>query len=111
LQALLDLHPYVRVILASAPLASANETEEFAAWLRTVPDSHIKEWSSQPGNYQLMTKQGELTNGTAAQLGMQHMVAAGQFCLQETCKLNGVPETVHAMAQPTYVQGARQLCM
>ncbi|WIA28468.1 hypothetical protein OEZ86_011012 [Tetradesmus obliquus] len=56
--ALLDLHPYVRVILASAPLASVNETEEFEAWLRTVPDSHIKEWSSQPGNYQLMTKQG-----------------------------------------------------
>jgi hypothetical protein len=68
-QALLDLHPYVRVILASAPLASANETEEFAAWLRTVPDSHIKEWSSQPGNYQLMTKQGEAVMAAAARTG------------------------------------------
>lgn len=59
LQALLDLHPYVRVMLASAPLANASQAEEFKAWLRTVPDSHIKEWSSQPGNYQLMTKQGK----------------------------------------------------
>lgn len=70
LQALLDLHPYVRVILASAPLASVNETEEFEAWLRTVPDSHIKEWSSQPGNYQLMTKQGALcSRGTRLAAG------------------------------------------
>lgn len=80
LQALLDLHPYVRVILATAPLASATETEEFAAWLRTVPDSHIKEWSSQPGNYQLMTKQGEAAADASSTVhaGLQQCRAAAQ---------------------------------
>ncbi len=59
LQALHDLQPYVHVMLASAPLANSTQVGEFDAWLRTVPDSHIKEWSSQPGNYHLMTMQGE----------------------------------------------------
>lgn len=45
-------------MLLSKPLATSDDVAGFEAWLHTVPDSHIKDWSSQPGNYQLMTKQG-----------------------------------------------------
>eukprot|EP00878_Enallax_costatus_P008075 GHUV01008445.1.p1 GENE.GHUV01008445.1~~GHUV01008445.1.p1 ORF type:complete len:900 (+),score=338.15 GHUV01008445.1:421-3120(+) len=58
LTALHDLSPNVRVLLSSPPLASTDDMAAFEAWLKTVPDSHIRDWSSQPGNYQLMTKQG-----------------------------------------------------
>jgi hypothetical protein len=45
-------------MLASAPLATGPQVAEFNQWVATVPDAHIREWKSQPGNFQLMTKQG-----------------------------------------------------
>ncbi len=47
------------VILARAPLATQAEVQAFESWVNSVPDAHIKEWKAQPGNYHLMTKQGE----------------------------------------------------
>ena len=58
LQELLALKPWVTVILASAPLATFAEVKSFESWVDAVPDAHIKEWKAQPGNFQLMTKQG-----------------------------------------------------
>lgn len=52
------LKPWVTVILASAPLATHQEVATYDAWVNAVPDAHIREWKSQPGNYHLMTKQG-----------------------------------------------------
>eukprot|EP00879_Flechtneria_rotunda_P005303 GHRR01005589.1.p1 GENE.GHRR01005589.1~~GHRR01005589.1.p1 ORF type:complete len:720 (+),score=275.87 GHRR01005589.1:145-2304(+) len=53
-----DLAPYATIMLASAPLASTTDMAAFNTWVSNVPDSHIKEWREQPGNYHLMTKQG-----------------------------------------------------
>lgn len=53
------LKPWVTTIVASAPLATAEEVAAYDNWVSSVPDAHIKEWRSQPGNYHLMTKQGE----------------------------------------------------
>lgn len=58
LQELLALKPWVTVILASAPLATFAEVKSFESWVDAVPDAHIREWKAQPGNFQLMTKQG-----------------------------------------------------
>jgi hypothetical protein len=58
-QELYVLKPWVTTIVASAPLATAQEVQEYDDWVSSVPDAHIKEWRSQPGNYHLMTKQGE----------------------------------------------------
>jgi hypothetical protein len=58
-QELMALKPWVNVVLASAPLATQEEVGAYDAWVNAVPDAHIREWRSQPGNYHLMTKQGE----------------------------------------------------
>jgi len=64
------LKPLVTVILASAPLATADEVASYEAWVNSVPDAHIREWKTQPGNYHLMTKQGEGRQARQAHGGM-----------------------------------------
>lgn len=66
-QELAGLKPWVTVLLASPPLATAQEVSAFESWVSAVPDAHIRQWRSQPGNFHLMTKQGYAVT-TALQL-------------------------------------------
>jgi hypothetical protein len=44
-----------------------SDLAAYDAWVNAVPDAHIRQWKSQPGNYQLMTKQGVC--GAVVELG------------------------------------------
>lgn len=61
MQELKALKPWVTVTLGNAPLATNGEMEVLTSWWDKNASTRAKKWRSRPGNYQLMSKQGDLS--------------------------------------------------